>query len=327
MCESFHNRVDLACGDEVQCRPVQLEVPLLKFRDPPLKLIEVEFLLFQQPPEARIKHKLRSTGKGFRQGDTKLIHDVHGRVMALVYLSEVNLHLFQRTFLNKVQNLNLLVPEQIPEGKIVHAEVRIHQADDPGDIGFKEGVLQFPVHDGKRVVAIKSLRPSVQVIVSEIQDRKVDNLFFQRNVRLNSGPADGKFLFPDLFFFVYLAFNRIAVYPGGLRIFLKEGGNGVVCTDPAQVGNQGSDKQLISPCTVFDFRDVARRLLECLDKGILQVFTAYILGKLHGAGGVLNNLCRFDTRNVLKEPPAARVHEHGVTLHLKKFKNLYLLFP
>ena len=38
------------------------------------------------------------------------------------------------------------------------------------------------------------------------------------------------------------------------------------------------------------------------------------------AGGVLNDLSRFDPGELVEEPAAARVHQHRVTLHFQQFE-------
>src|SRR5579884_1253211 len=50
---------------------------------------------------------------------------------------------------------------------------------------------------------------------------------------------------------------------------------------------------------------------------------AEVLRKLERARGVLDDLDRLDAGQLIEEPPAGRIHEHGVPLHLEKTQRLH----
>ena len=71
------------------------------------------------------------------------------------------------------------------------------------------------------------------------------------------------------------------------------------------------------------FRKVALCLLEALKQALLNrvaLFTGELLHQLDDTPGIGNHLNGLDAREFVKEPAAARVHEHGVSFHLEKLE-------
>src|SRR5712664_3148740 len=57
----------------------------------------------------------------------------------------------------------------------------------------------------------------------------------------------------------------------------------------------------------------------------LQTIAEEVLGQTYGASGVLNHLNRFQAGELVEEPPAARVHKHGIALDLEQLQRRDLL--
>ena len=88
---------------------------------------------------------------------------------------------------------------------------------------------------------------------------------------------------------------------------------------------RGSHVRLVDIAPVALVRDVASRVRELFQERLFEVEVEGLLGELENTRGVLQDLGRLDARDIVEEPPAARVHEHRVALQLEQFEHANLL--
>src|SRR3989338_6633630 len=82
----------------------------------------------------------------------------------------------------------------------------------------------------------------------------------------------------------------------------------------------GSDESFVDFAAVSQFRNVASRFCEALQKLRFQGSVGNFLCQLNRAGCVPQDLSGFDPGNIVKKPAAAGEHEHRMACHLKQFE-------
>ncbi|EKD59386.1 MAG: hypothetical protein ACD_55C00036G0001, partial [uncultured bacterium] len=119
---------------------------------------------------------------------------------------------------------------------------------------------------------------------------------------------------------VLLLGDGVAVDLRMVLVLLVERAEGVVGADLDQVQPDGEHEVLVDPEPVLVRGNVALRLLQAVQKGLLHTVFRDPLGELQRAAGVIDHLHRLQPRELVEEPAAARVHQHGMTLHLQKLQ-------
>ena len=88
---------------------------------------------------------------------------------------------------------------------------------------------------------------------------------------------------------------------------------------PGDIHNGGFDESFIDPGAIFVIGDIDGGAFKFFDKMLFEVNADDIFGQLNTMGRLEHDLDRLDPRNLVKEPSAAGVHEHRVTLHFQQF--------
>ena len=83
-----------------------------------------------------------------------------------------------------------------------------------------------------------------------------------------------------------------------------------------QVDKSRLDELLVNASAILMLRNVAFRLAELFDKEALTLDAEDLLGQLRGTAGILDHLHGFNPRELVEEPAATGVHQHGVALEL-----------
>jgi hypothetical protein len=122
-----------------------------------------------------------------------------------------------------------------------------------------------------------------------------------------------------------LALDRVAADPVLLLVALEERADRVVCRHLVEVDHCRPDRLLVDPGTIALAGDVALGLGHHSEEARLRVVAQNLPGQLDDPAGVLDDLDRLDAGDVVEEPAAARVHEHGVALKLEQLACSHLL--
>jgi multidrug efflux pump subunit AcrA (membrane-fusion protein) len=120
-----------------------------------------------------------------------------------------------------------------------------------------------------------------------------------------------------------------ALQPPGIdgrivRILLEETTDRVVGDHAAQIDDRRADQAAIDLATVREGGHVAGRRLQPADELALQLAAAEVVQVLQSHGRVLQDLGGLERRDLVEEPPARRVHEQAIPLHLEQPPCLYL---
>ena len=92
-----------------------------------------------------------------------------------------------------------------------------------------------------------------------------------------------------------------------------------------QVHNRRFDELLIDQSAVPVLRNIALSLRQSFEKTGFHRPLKQRVGQLHGSARIFDDLHRLNSRKFIKEPAAARVHQHGIALHLEKLQRGDLL--
>src|ERR1700733_9504029 len=138
--------------------------------------------------------------------------------------------------------------------------------------------------------------------------------------RAAGGQADLSFHFDRIPF----TFDFVAIDAGFVGIALKQRTNGVVSGDTFNVDNRRLDPLLVDLRSITMFGEIAFGQGKMLQEFRFELLVAAVLGKLQGVTRIMNDLYGFQAREFVEEPSATGVHEHSVTLHLKKSEGSHL---
>ena len=119
---------------------------------------------------------------------------------------------------------------------------------------------------------------------------------------------------------VFHPFHVVAIDAGVLPIFLKQRADRIVSADFLQVNHRGLHIALVDRPSVALFGKIAAGLRQQVEKWRGQVLGEQLSGQLQGAAGILNDLHRFDSGELVKEPSAAGVHQHQIALQFKQLQ-------
>ena len=85
-----------------------------------------------------------------------------------------------------------------------------------------------------------------------------------------------------------------------------------------QVDKSRFDELLVDAGAIPMLRNVAFRLAEPFDKSAFTLEAEKLLRQLGGAAGILDHLHGFNARQLVEEPAATGIHQHGVALKFHK---------
>ncbi len=117
-----------------------------------------------------------------------------------------------------------------------------------------------------------------------------------------------------------LPIDVVAEDPAAIAVILEESAHRVVGPDLVQVHHGLLYELFVQGTSVLVLRHVAFGAFESLQEPGFDGVPEDLPGKLHDAAGVLEDLDRFDPGDLVEEPPAARVHEHGMPLDLHQLE-------
>ena len=128
-------------------------------------------------------------------------------------------------------------------------------------------------------------------------------------------PAHRQFGIPDFRKLEGLLIRDITIDPGLFGVFLEDRADGIMGPHPLQVQHGRLDDRLINLTAIARFGEIALGLFQALQKGGLDFGAAEVLHEGKGAAGVMDDLDRFDSGQVVEKPAATGVHQHGAALH------------
>ena len=202
----------------------------------------------------------------------------------------------------------------------------VHGPDHLREVGGLEGIADLPGEGLIRPLVPEVADPSADVVIPQVQEAERHERRFPRDLR-----GDPRFPEEELrparrLDAEVLALDVVTEDPGAFAEILEEGAHGVVGPDLVQVHRGRLHEIVVQGASVLMFRHVAFCPLEPLQEPGFDGVAEELPGKLYDAAGVLEYLHCFDPRELVEEPPAARVHEHGVPLDLHQLERPGLLF-
>src|SRR5205085_6760736 len=106
-----------------------------------------------------------------------------------------------------------------------------------------------------------------------------------------------------------------------VREVVEERGHRVMRGDTAKIETRRFHFQLVNLPRIAVLRQVAPGRGDTAQELQFHAAAGNFFGELDGARGVVQDLHGLDAGDVVEEPAAARVHEHGVALHLQQFED------
>src|SRR5690606_14857899 len=197
--------------------------------------------------------------------------------------------------------------------------------EEAGDVAVGEGLVDAGGEEGVLLVGEVEAGAAEEDVVAEVVDGEGDVAGLAGDAGAEAGAADADLRAPGGEAFEADLARVVAVDGAGGGELVEEGGDGVVGAEAGEVDDGGEDLVRVEAAGVAGVRGVADGLLEALEEGLLEVFADGVGDELDGAGGVEDDLDGLDAGEVVEEPAAARVHEHGVALGLQEPEGADLL--
>ncbi len=108
-----------------------------------------------------------------------------------------------------------------------------------------------------------------------------------------------------------------------LGIVLEQRTDGVVRRNAPQPDHFRLHQFLVNAAAIAKFGDVALGLLQQFQEFRLQSPSEQLAEQLQGAAGILDDLDGLDAGQLVEEPAAAGVHQHGVALHFEQLQQAH----
>src|ERR1700680_2759166 len=160
---------------------------------------------------------------------------------------------------------------------------------------------------------------------SQVNDSEREQGTVSSDARSTPRSAYGKTHFAGFPICVRFPLYAVAIDLRLLRIRLEHGADGVVSGKLWQVHHCRLHELAVDLGAVAVLRDVALRQRQFFQEATLQIGIENLPGNLHHAARVLNYLYGFYSRKLIKEPTAARVHEHSVPLQFQQLQHRSLV--
>src|SRR5437868_6509932 len=123
-----------------------------------------------------------------------------------------------------------------------------------------------------------------------------------------------------------LTFETVEEDAGMFSVRLEHVTDGVVRHELFPINFRWLHELFVDGAAVLILWNVARRLLEPLQEFLFEIFSEGASRQLNSAGGILNDLHGLDSREFVKKPAAARIHQHGMALQFHQLKQSHF-FP
>ena len=240
--------------------------------------------------------------------------------MALVHGEVDPFRLGQAGIQNPGQNFSLFVPEQGFEGEDILPEISIQETDDLRQVPLGKHPGYFLKQGPVSLLSGEITDSARQVMVLEVQDPKKEVSRFLSNPRRESSPPDSQFQFARLQKLKVFPLDGITVNPVMLGIGFKDGADGIMGSHPLQVYHRWFHELLVDEAAVPVVGNIALGPLEPFEELGLQRGLPEFFRQLNRPARVPDDLNGFDSRKLIEEPAAARIHQHGMPLQLQKFE-------
>ena len=162
-------------------------------------------------------------------------------------------------------------------------------------------------------------------VIAHVQHGKGELLGVLGNHRADFGSSHGEMHFPGDEGSIVAGIDGVAVFR---RAGLEHGADRIVSGYLFESDNCRLYQRPIDLRAIRVLGKIALGLRETFHEagfhGLSLFLRRELLRQLNDSARVGDYLSRFDTRDLVEEPPAARVHEHGMTLHLQQFQGDHL---
>ncbi len=159
-------------------------------------------------------------------------------------------------------------------------------------------------------------------MISEVQRAEDKAAGFPGNFRRNRNAGHGQPCSSRIKCPIVLGINGVAVDSLRVHVRFEEGTDAIVGGHLIQRDYGRLDPFLVDGFAVTVLREITFGLRQSFQKVRLEVILPEVLRQLDSAAGVLNDLYRFDTGDVVEEPAATGVHEHGVPLQFEQLQDV-----
>ena len=245
---------------------------------------------------------------------------LHERNVPIVQRAERRLRFRECRGPDQRKNASLFVAEERADRERKRFEVAIEQPDDGGEVVAELGVAEPRSERVVSLVGFEGAGTSGQLHVSEVEDAE------HHSLRLVGDPgADAQLARRDLRGtglenLQVLALDVVTVDMRARGKGLEERRDGVVRGDAGELDRRGANVPLVDLAGASLPGEVALRGGEPLEKRRFEVDAEAASGELQNASCIAEDLLRLDAADVVKEPAAARVHQHRVALELEELE-------